>query len=135
MRAGKEKVQAKSFAIPGIEPGVIVEYRYSETDQERFGRRRTPRLSARYSDERVSILRPSIRRKMSLSFNSYNMDDLRFVEEKSGFSVGTMTDVPAFKEEPFMPPDDESRKFVFFTYRASDRSSNGLPSARLGKRY
>jgi hypothetical protein len=31
VRAGKEKIQAKSFAVPGIEPGVIVEYQYSET--------------------------------------------------------------------------------------------------------
>ena len=29
-KAGKARVMAKSFAVPGIEPGVIVEYQYSE---------------------------------------------------------------------------------------------------------
>src|SRR6476620_776957 len=31
VKAGGIKVKAKSFAVPNIEPGVIVEYRYKET--------------------------------------------------------------------------------------------------------
>src|SRR5688572_26438385 len=37
VKAGRVKVRAKSFAIPGIEPGVIVEYRYRETFKEAWG--------------------------------------------------------------------------------------------------
>ncbi|HEX8733879.1 MAG TPA: DUF3857 domain-containing protein, partial [Pyrinomonadaceae bacterium] len=33
VKAGDAKVKAKSFAVPNIEPGVIVEYRYQETHQ------------------------------------------------------------------------------------------------------
>ena len=30
VKAGKIKIKAKSFAVPNIEPGVIIEYRYKE---------------------------------------------------------------------------------------------------------
>src|ERR1035438_3502944 len=31
IRAGGKKIKAKSFAVPGVEPGAIVEYRYTES--------------------------------------------------------------------------------------------------------
>ncbi|MEP7213377.1 MAG: DUF3857 and transglutaminase domain-containing protein [Acidobacteriota bacterium] len=116
VRAGKEKVQAKSFAVPGIEPGVIVEYQYSETIKNDSAGGERLVFQRDIPMQRVTYyVRPY--GKMSLAFRSYNMDDLHFAEDKKGFSVGTMTDVPAFKDEPYMPPDDESRKFVFLTYQ------------------
>ena len=115
-KAGKQKVMAKSFAVPGIEPGVIVEYQYSEvikndsaTGERLIFQRDIPLQKVSY------YVRPY--GESTLSFNTYNMPETRFVEDKKGFSVGTMYDVPAFKEEPYMPPDDEVRKWVYLSYR------------------
>src|SRR5688572_2763951 len=115
-KAGKAKVMAKSFAVPGIEPGVIVEYQYSETikgdsaaGERLVFQRDIPLQKVTY------YVRPYS--GSSLSFNSYTKPKTRFVEDKKGISVGTMYDVPAFKEEPYMPPDDEVRKWVYLSYR------------------
>ena len=115
-KAGKAKVLAKSFAVPGIEPGVIVEYQYSESIKNDSASGERLVFQRDIPLQKVSYyVRPY--GNSSLSFNSYNMPETRFVEDKKGFSVGTMYDVPAYKEEPYMPPDDEVRKWVYLSYR------------------
>lgn len=115
-KAGKAKVLAKSFAVPGIEPGVIVEYQYTEmikgdsaSGERLIFQRDIPLQKVTY------YVRPYS--GSTLAFNSYNMPETRFVEDKKGFRVGTMVNVPAYKEEPYMPPDDEVRKWVYLSYR------------------
>ena len=116
VKVGKIRLQAKSFAVPGIEPGVIVEYSYKETfkgdsaDGERLiFQRDIPIQRATYS------VRPY--KGTTLQFNYHNMPDMRFVENTDGFYVGTLTNVPALKEESQMPPEDEVRYWVSLSYR------------------
>lgn len=117
VRANKVKVLAKSFAVPGIEPGVIVEYQYSEIlkDDSAGGERLTfqrdiPMQKAIYH------IRPYS--GSMLSVKSYNMPTLPFTEdpENKGFQVATMTNLPALKLEPNMPPEDEVRKWAYLSY-------------------
>ena len=115
VKAGKVKIKAKSFAVPGIEPGVIVEYQYKEVFKEDTA-----------SGERLVFQRDIPIQKASyyvrpysgttLGYKFYNMQETRFADEKKGFSVATMTNVPAYKEEPYMPPDDEVRRWVLLSY-------------------
>lgn len=113
----KTKIKAKSFAVPGIEPGVIVEYQYEETikgdsasGERLVFQRDIPMQRVTYS------VRPFT--GTSLSFRAYNMPDMNFVKDKEnkGFYTGTMTNVPSIREEPFMPPDDEVKKWVYLRY-------------------
>lgn len=113
----KLKVKAKSFAVPGIEPGVIVEYQYEEaikgdsaSGERLVFQRDIPMQRVTYS------IRPFS--GTNLSFRSYNMPDMNFVKDKTekGFYTGTLTNVPSIKEEPFMPPDDEVKKWVYLRY-------------------
>jgi hypothetical protein len=113
--AGKIKVQAKSFAVPGIEPGVIVEYQYTESikDDSAGGERLV--FQRDIPLEKVTYhVRPN--KSASLQFHSYNMTDLKFVKENDGYSVATLTSVPAYKDEPYMPPPDEVRKWAYLHY-------------------
>ena len=116
IQVGKIRVRAKSFAVPGIEPGVIVEYRYKETfkgdsaDGERlYFQRDIPIQRATYA------VRPY--KNSTLHFDFHNMPPTRFEPDGDEFYVATLTNVPAFKEEPQMPPDEETRKWVFLSYR------------------
>jgi hypothetical protein len=114
-KAGKQRVLAKSFAVPGIEPGVIVEYRYSETFKGESAGGERLIFQRDIPMQRVSYyVRPHS--SGVLNFNSYNMQETRFVENGDGFRVATMTNVPALKEEPYMPPDDEVKRWVFLSY-------------------
>ncbi len=115
-KVGKAKILAKSFAVPGIEPGVIVEYQYKEiikgdsaAGERLYFQRDIPMQRVTY------FIRPV--KNATLGFNYFNMPETRFTEDREGFSVATLTGVPALKEEPYMPPDDEVKKWVFLSYR------------------
>jgi len=116
-KAGKVSVKAKSFAVPGIEPGVIVEYQYKEiikgdsADNERLlFQRDIPLQKITY------FVRPY--KTSSLNFSFENMPEMRFMRDGEGFYVGMRENVPAFKEEPQMPPDDEVRQWVLLSYNS-----------------
>lgn len=114
-KAGKQRVLAKSFAVPGIEPGVIVEYQYRESIKGDSAGGERLIFQRDIPMQRVSYyVRPHS--SGLLNFNSYNMQETRFLEDQKGFRVGTMINVPAFKEEPYMPPDDEVKRWVFLSY-------------------
>lgn len=114
-RRGKSRYMAKSFALPGIEVGAIVEYQYTErirddsvTGERLIFQRDIPLQQVTY------FIRPF--RNMGLRYNWYNLPEGRFVDDKKGFQVATFYDVPSYKEEPYMPPDDEVRRWAFVSY-------------------
>ncbi len=114
----KIKIKAKSFAVPGIEPGAIVEYQYDEVIK-----------GDSVSGERLIFQRDIPMQKVTyyvrpyagtdLKYNFYNMPETRFTEDKKnkGFWVVTMNNVPSLKEEPYMPPDDEVKRWVYLQYQ------------------
>lgn len=113
----KTKIKAKSFAVPGIEPGVIVEYQYEERikGDSASGERLT--FQRDIPMQRVTYLvRPY--EGSSLAFKAYNMPEMNFAEDRAnkGFFKGTLTNVSSLKEEPYMPPDDEVKKWVYLRY-------------------
>ena len=117
IQVGKVRVRAKSFAVPGIEPGVIVEYRYKETfkgdsaDGERlYFQRDIPIQRATYA------IRPY--KGMSLYYDFHNMKAVPFERTEDDFFVATAVNIPSFKEEPQMPPDEEARQWVSLSYRS-----------------
>lgn len=120
LTAGKIKVKAMSFALPSIEPGVIVEYQYKETYKGVWGN--GLRLPFQ-RDVPVQNLTYKIRPQQGygLNFKYFNMPDPRFVADPSekGFYTATVLNVPAYKVEPFMPPEDEVRPWIYLTYASS----------------
>lgn len=114
VRANGLKLKAKTFAVPGIEPGVIVEYRYSEaiSDASASGmhlefQRDIPVQALTYYYRPYSGKEPATQ--------SYNLPDIKFEKDKSGFYVAKRTNVPAFREEPKMPPEDSVRGWMLVT--------------------
>jgi Domain of Unknown Function with PDB structure (DUF3857)/Transglutaminase-like superfamily len=106
VKVGGNKIKAKSFALPGIEPGAIVEYRYREVyeDASAVGMRLTfqreipvQSLSYYYKPNNGNAPR----------FQPYNFSDARFTKDDKGFYLAKRTNVAPMKEEPFMPPEDQ----------------------------
>ncbi|MCU1290587.1 MAG: Transglutaminase protein [Acidobacteria bacterium] len=111
IKAGKVKIKAKSFAIPNIEPGVIVEYRYREvidgagaTGMELPFQKDIPVQSLTYYYKPYNKKEPS--------YQSYNFTDTKFVKDEKGYYLAKRENVPAFKEEPRMPPEDMVRPWI-----------------------
>lgn len=115
IRYGKIRVMAKSFAIPAIEPGVIIEYQYKETIKNDTAAGERMILQRDIPMQRVTYsIRPF--KDMNLNFDFRNTPQIQFTPNAEGFYVGTMTNVPAIKDEPRMPPEDEIIKWARISY-------------------
>ncbi len=116
IRAGGNKVKVKSFALPGLEVGSIVEIKYREIvesgqagDMRLVFQREIPIESISY------YIRP-FAGELGMGVFPFNMGSTHFENDKGGFSRATMTNVPAFKEEPNMLPEDEVKSWVYLFY-------------------
>jgi transglutaminase-like putative cysteine protease len=116
IRADKVKIQAKSFAVPGIEPGVIVEYTYREEIEGDSLNGERLRFQRDIPIERMTYyVRPY--EGNVLSSERYNIPkDIDFTKEKDGWYSMTMTNVPSLKIEPRMPPEDYVRSWALIYY-------------------
>jgi len=112
-KTDKIKVKAKSFAVPNIEPGAIVEYRYQEVypsssanNMRMFFQHDIPIQNITY------YFKPA----NNVKYLTFNMNDNKFIKDKNGFFRATMENVPAIREEPQMPPEDEVRSWLVLYY-------------------
>ncbi|HMQ03667.1 MAG TPA: DUF3857 and transglutaminase domain-containing protein [Pyrinomonadaceae bacterium] len=119
VRANGFKVRAKTIAFPGLEIGSIVEYRYKEviSDAEANMRlifqREIPVREISYYIKPFSGTR-------ALAYHPFNVRrDFQFEKTKDGFHRATMRNVQAFREEPFMLPEDEVKSWVYIYYTTS----------------
>jgi hypothetical protein len=119
-KTDKIKVKAKSFAVPNIEPGVIVEYRYQEVYD--YGTAEDMRMTFQH-DVPIENISYYFKPYENARYLTFNMSDNKFVKDKNGFYRATMENVPAIKEEPQMPPEDEIRSWLLLYY-SDDRKGN-----------
>lgn len=106
VKANRVKVKAKSFAIPSLEPGVIVEYRYREVINDAGASGMRLKFQRDIPVQRLSYYYKPYNKKKP-NYQTFNFTETKFVESEKGFWVATRADVPALKEEPHMPPDDQ----------------------------
>jgi len=117
VKAGGFKVRAKTIAFPGLEVGSVVEYRYREVfsdtaaNMRLFFQREVPIREVTY------YVKPFAGDR-SMGYFRFNVGDLKFEKDKGGFHKAVMRNVPAFKEEPYMLPDDEVKSWVYIYYTA-----------------
>jgi hypothetical protein len=121
VKAGQNKVLAKSFAIPAIEPGVIVEYRFREIVNNGWADGVKLIFQQDIPVQKITYhVRP--KKGYKLVSNFFNMPAAGFVDDATmkGYVVATASNVPAFKVEPNMPPEDEVRRWALVGYTQGD---------------
>jgi hypothetical protein len=113
------KVSGKTFALPNVEVGDIIEYRYRETRDNEIAshmrlyfQREIPIWNVTYHLKPLSI--PWL--PFGMRTMAFQCDLPPFRQEPSGFYATSMNYVPAFKEEPFMPPEDQLRSWLLIYY-------------------
>jgi hypothetical protein len=111
------KINAKTFAMPAVEPGAIIEYRWREVRQDSSGyfarlgfQREIPIQLIKYT------LKPRLSSSSSFHTRPFNMRNIAAVMEKDKSFSYAMTNVPAFEEEPHMPPEDQVRPWMLAYY-------------------
>ena len=106
IKANGLKVKAKSFAIPNLEVGGIVEYRYREVISDAGAAGMHLKFQREIPVQTLSYFYKPYNKKAP-NYQSFNFHDTKFVEGEKGFWVATRSNVPALKEEPQMPPEDQ----------------------------
>jgi hypothetical protein len=106
-------VKAKSFAVPNIEPGVIVEYQYKEVIPGGTASNMPMKFQ---HDIPIQTISYYFKPFGNVRYMTFNMEDNKFIKDKGGFYRATMENVPALKEEPRMPPEDEVRSWLLLYY-------------------
>ncbi|HJQ68503.1 MAG TPA: DUF3857 domain-containing protein [Blastocatellia bacterium] len=126
VKAGGIKVQVKSIVFPAVEAGAIIEYRWREVRDDVFFLHLDLQL-----DIPVQFLKYTIKSQSDSFFTprvkTFNGQSLFFAKEKDkeNFFSTTMTNVPAYREEPFMPPATQMRRWML-VYQVPDMTSFNL---------
>jgi hypothetical protein len=107
------KYKAKSFALPGVEPGSIIEYRWQEVVAYGSANRLRLLFQREIPVQEVTYY---VKPYAGMRYNTFHMEEARFVKDKDSFFKITKTNMPAYRQEPRMPPEDEVRAWIFLFY-------------------
>jgi hypothetical protein len=110
------KLKAKSFAVPGLEAGSVIEYRWVEvragvTMHQRLELSRDiPVETVRYHIRPVNVP------ELIMRGQPFNIKNSGFTKEKDGFYVTFASNVAAFREEPQAPPEYAIKPWLLLYY-------------------
>jgi hypothetical protein len=128
------KVKAKSFAMPGVEPGSIIEYRWREVRPGRSANYLRLQFQRDIPVQRITYhFKSSDRMVGNMNVRYFHMQPATLAKEKDGFQSLTRLNVAAFHEEPRMPPEDEVRPWLLVYYKVDDKLDAGKFWQTLGK--
>src|SRR5262245_58567930 len=121
VKAGRLKVKAKSFALLGIEPGAIIEYRWREVYgyitnyvKMEFQRDIPTQLVRYYLKPNPDVIDP-------MKTMTFQTKPLQFVKDKDDYYRVELTNVPAFREEPHIPPEDQVKAWMLVYYSPGEK--------------
>lgn len=109
IRGRKLKLISTSFALPGVEPGAIIEYRWREA--------RKSSLIALDFQKEIPIRSVTYYLPDQMSRREFNLRGIYAKPEEKGYYSVTLTNASAFRREPHMPPETQVRQQMF-VYRA-----------------
>ena len=128
------KVKAKTFAMPGVEPGAIIEYRWKEIRRDSFAlyeefefTRDIPVQQVRY------FIKPLSSSVYGMRAQTFHTGMTPFQKDKDGFYSVTLTNIPSFREEPRMPPEHAVRPWMLVFYSAENNLQPQQFWANYGK--
>jgi hypothetical protein len=135
VKAGGQKWKAKTFTLPSVEPGALIEYRWT---QERPGQlmlnlpidvqRDLPIQVATVAFKPLAI--PGYR----LTGKAFGFPFPAFADAKGGFRSASIPNVPALHEEPNGPPEGMSRWWILVSYTDVDADTADAYWKEIGKR-
>jgi len=130
------KVKAKSFAMPAVEAGCIIEYRWREVRVNRDANNVRLQFQRDIPVQRVDyLIKPMAYEGASFATYTLHGKPSPFVKDKSGFYRTTMTNMPAVHEEARMPPEDQVKTWALVFYSAGTKLDAEKYWLDLGRRF
>lgn len=135
VKASGVKVKAKSFAMPGLEPGSIIEYRWREVYVNRSANYTRLDFQRDIPVQRVKyLIKPFPFEGLGMRSITLNGANSPFAKEKDGFWATSMTNMPALHEEPRMPPENQLKTWMLIYYTKDEKIDAEKYWFDLGKR-
>ena len=119
IKANKTRFKARSFTLPGVKIGSIIEYKWSESRPSGFADNVPLRFQRDIPCQSVSyLIKPWSDRNSNIKMRSivFNGPEASFDKGNFGFTRISMKNRPAVIEEPMMPPDDEIENWMLLYY-------------------
>jgi hypothetical protein len=135
-KASGLKFKAKSFAMPGLEPGCIIEYRWQEVRVNQSADNVALDFQRDIPVQRVKyLIKPYPFEGLGMRSITLHGQNSPFVKEKEGFYSTTMTNMPALHEEPRMPPEKQLKTWMLIYYTKDEKLDADKYWFNLGKRF
>ena len=131
------KVRVISFAMPGVEPGSIIEYRWTKNVGEVISRYVPLEVQSEFPvRELVFHVKPVSGQwvhwpQMRMMNFGCNPDPLK--NEMGGFTLITLHNIPPFREEPQMPPEFSSKQWLLIYYEENENTGKDKYWNSLGR--
>jgi hypothetical protein len=125
MRLGSLHRKVVSIAMPGVEPGAIVEYRWREFLGSSGIEYIRLQFQLDYPVQKVTyFLQPlSSRYSVQMQVWPFNCKTPRFQRGIDGFDSTSLENVPAFRPEPMMPGEPNVRPWALIFYTTDSKRS------------
>ena len=125
------KIKAKSFALPSIEAGSIIEYRWREVIPGGSANK----LRIQFQREiPVANVTYYLKPYQGMGYFPYRLGETKFVKDKDGFFKFGATNMPALREEPNAPPENELRAWIFLFFTEATKLTADKYWTDYGKR-
>ena len=130
------KVKAKSFAMPAVEPGCIIEYRWKEVRVNRDASYVRLQFQRDIPVQHVDYyIKPMAYENLGLATVTFHGTAAHFVKDKGGFYKASMSDMPAIVEESRMPPENQVKTWMLIYYTRPQQKDPQKFWSDLGKEY
>ncbi|MFN7993456.1 MAG: DUF3857 domain-containing protein [Bryobacteraceae bacterium] len=120
VRAGRLRTKVKAFAMPGVEPGSIIEYRWKEILSDSHIMYTRLQFQREYPVQKVTYFIQPLPQKYTeyqMMSAPFNCTPTPLKPESDGFWSTTLENVPAFRREPMMPGEASVRPWLLLIYR------------------
>ncbi len=138
IRIGRIKRRVKSFAMPGVEPGAIVEYRWREVRHNPTLMYMRLQMQREFPVRKVTYLIKPLPSDYSAGYRMslwpFNCKPTPARLDDNGFAVTSLENVPAFREEPMMPGEGNVRPWVLAYYHDDEKREPEKYWNTVGKR-
>jgi hypothetical protein len=134
VKANDLKLQVVSFAVPGIDKGVIVEYRWREVYRDSIAMNLRLRFSRQVPIQEVRYyVRPLAIPGVQMQAWPFNGAFAPPQKQRDQYTMISLSNVPAEVNEEYGPPPFEHQPWVFITYEEATRGRKPAFAPLFGK--
>ena len=138
VKSGGRKSKVKTLAMPGVEPGAIVEYRWSENRWDARVLYMKLEVQQDFPVQNVTYyLRPLTAEDTAyrMSVWPFNCQPTKLKAENNGYHSFSLANIPAFHPEPMMPGEPNIRPWVLCLYRDDNKRDPEKYWEKTGKEH